>query len=111
MIELRNIKKIYKTGHIVACFVWQVISLWIFVAVASFVAFPLLLDKANALIVESMAEFVKSPLIMNLTVLSPMQMSSLVVVAIFLPAILLSMLVPLLVIRSVKPVRIMRSAD
>ena len=100
-----------KTGQIVICFVLQMVMLWLFVVALSFAAFPILINNANAMLVDKMAEFLNTPMISALTVLSTSPLSLLMVLAIFLPVLLLSLFAPLLFVRKVKPIKIIRLSE
>ena len=99
------------TGQIVICFILQMIALWLVVVLLSLMTFPLLLNNANVLLVDNLAEFLDHPAIGTLTVLSPTWVSILSALAVFLPVLLLSLCVPLFFIRGVKPIKIIRSSD
>ena len=99
------------TGRIALCFVWQMLALWLIVLLVSFTAFGFLLNEANTVLVDGMAQFLNNPAVAQLTVLSPTPFSVLTVLALFLPVLLLSLCVPLLFVRRVKPIKIIRRAD
>ena len=99
------------TGQIAACFIAQTVFLWGFVVLLAFAVYPFLVSEANLMLVEGMAKFLENPAIANLTVLSSTLLSLLAVLAIFLPVLLLSLCVPLLFIRKLKPMKIIRTAE
>ena len=100
-----------RTGQIVICFAWQMEALWMLVVALSFVAYPMIVNNANSLLVDKMAELLNAPMIGSLTVLSASPISLLAVFAVFLPILLLALLVPLIFVRRVKPIKIIRSSD
>ena len=99
------------TSQISLCFILQMISLWLCIVLLSFALFPLLVSNANALLVNNMAQFLENPAIANLTVLEPTPLSLLTVLLVFLPVLLLSLSVPMLYVRKLKPIKIIRTAD
>lgn len=100
-----------KIKHIVWCFVWQMIYMWLIVVGLSFVIFMLVVHRANDILMGNMAYFLNNPSLKVITVLSPTPEALLTVLAVFLPVILLSLCIPLLVIRRVKPMKIIRTAE
>ena len=100
-----------KMGQIVICFILQMAMLWLSVVLLSFPTVPMLAKNVNALLVDKMAEFLNTPMISTLTVISASSLSLLMVLAVFLPVLLLSLLVPLLFVRRVRPIKIIRSSD
>ncbi len=100
-----------KTGQITVCFILPMIALWVFVVALSFALFPLLLNSTNAILVSRMAEYLDAPAISTLSVLSSTPFSLLSVLAVFLPVLLLSLGAPLIFIRGINPIKIIRSSD
>ena len=100
-----------KTGQITVCFILPMIALWVFVVALSFALFPLLLNSTNAILVSRMAEYLDAPAISTLSVLSSTPFSLLSVLAVFLPVLLLSLGAPLIFIRRLNPIKIIRSSD
>lgn len=99
-----------RTGRIVRCFSLQVVLLGGAVAALSLIALPFLADTANTVLVDNMAEFLANPAIRGLTLLTITPRALLIVMAVLLPVLLLSTAVPLLFIRRLKPMKIIRSA-
>lgn len=100
-----------KTGQIAVCFIVPMVVLWVFVAVLSFALFPVLLNNTNAILVSEMAKYLNAPAISRLSVLSSTPFSMITVMAVFLPVLLLSLGTPLIFIRKIKPIKIIRSSD
>lgn len=100
-----------RTGKIVQCFTWRMTALWLAVVTLSFSALPLLVRSADSALVANMAYFLKNPSIKGLSLLDLTPLSLVTVLAVFLPALLLSLIMPLLFIRRIKPMQIIRKAD
>ena len=100
-----------KTSQIAGAFIVQMVLLGLIAAVASAILLPFVMESANAVLAENLAIFLDNPIIGGLQIIEFSMFGFLAVFGAFIPVLVLSSAVPFLVIRRLKPMSIIRSAD